>query len=130
MKIETADKHFSIYIRLRDSDENGYAKCCSCGKVSHWKDSDAGHFVNRAHKSLRFSEVNVNTQCRHCNRFREGNVTGYAMFMIDKYGRDILEKLEITKNKTHKMGKFELKAIADFYKSRNKELIKLKNFSV
>ena len=40
-------KWFSIYIRLRDSDENGYGKCFTCGKIIFWKKGDCGHGIGR-----------------------------------------------------------------------------------
>jgi hypothetical protein len=76
------DRIFSQYIRLRDADQNGYIRCISCGKIVLWKEADNGHFINRKHMSLRFSETNCNAQCRSCNRFDEGNMTGYNLGMI------------------------------------------------
>ena len=130
MKIETADSNFSKYIRLRDTDENGYGKCCSCGKIVHYKDADAGHFINRKHKSVRFSEQNVNLQCRACNRFDEGAIPEYYNFMVKKYGQDVIDKLLIAKLQTIKFGQLEIKTTNDFYKQRVKDLSKLKNFKV
>ena len=51
-------------------------------KIVLWKEADNGHFINRKHMSLRFSETNCNAQCRSCNRFDEGNMTGYNLGMI------------------------------------------------
>lgn len=128
--MKQADKWFSIYIRLRDSDENGIIRCCSCGKPVFWKKSDAGHFVNRKHMSLRYSEINVHAQCRECNRFDEGNLPGYSLFITQKYGDDAIKKLLAAKQLTNKMGKFEFKAVAEFYKSKAKEQSKLKRIQI
>lgn len=130
MKIQVADSWFSKYIRLRDTDENGIGFCCSCGKVIHYSNSDAGHFINRKHKLIRFSEINVHAQCRECNRFDEGNMVGYYQFMINKYGDSVVKKLQISKNTTVKFGNFEIEKIAEFYKIKVKEIIKLKNFNI
>ena len=130
MKIQTADKWFSLYIRLRDSDDNGMIRCCSCGKMFHYKSGDAGHYVNRKHKSLRFSEINVHGQCISCNRFSEGNITGYTLFMIEQYGQEIIKKLEIAKKQTVKFGQLEIKATSDFYRNKAKELAKLKGLKL
>lgn len=124
--MKTADKWFSIYVRLRDSN-NELVKCCTCGKLIHWKESDAGHFVNRKHMSLRYSEINVNAQCRSCNRFDEGNIPSYSLFLIKKYGSEIIDKLLIAKNQTVKI---DFKQIAEFYKSKAKELAKLKGIII
>lgn len=130
MSLSLADKWFSIYIRIRDSDTNGITTCCSCSKKVQWRQSDAGHYVNRKHMSLRFSEINVNSQCRSCNRFDEGNIPAYGLFLQKKYGDDIIAKLLLTKQKTHKISKYELKEIANFYKVKAKDLANLKHIEI
>lgn len=62
----TLDRWFSLYIRLRDSDANGYSRCISCGKPVYWKEADCGHFINRRHMNTRYDERNCNLQCRNC----------------------------------------------------------------
>jgi len=44
--VDALDSIFSKYIRLRDSDKNGYCKCVTCPKTGFWtKDGmQAGHF--------------------------------------------------------------------------------------
>jgi len=113
-----ADKYFSLYIRLRDTDKNGMGRCCSCGNPVFWKKADNGHYVNRKHMALRFSEVNCNIQCIPCNRFDEGNMAGYTRFLENKHGRDIIEKLMIAKRGINKIGEFELGVLADEYRRR------------
>lgn len=117
--IKKLDREFSIFIRLRDS-QNGVGRCISCGKVVHWKQADCGHFVNRKHLSLRFSEKNCNLQCRACNRFDEGNPVGYARGLIEKYGDGILEELEIAKRQTVKFSKAEIELMIKHYRKLNK----------
>ena len=69
------DKEFSLFIRLRDS-SGGYFKCISCGQIKPFEQADCGHYINRQHMSTRFDEMNCNAQCRKCNRFMEGNMSG------------------------------------------------------
>lgn len=118
----TLDRIFSEFIRRRDADEYGYIRCISCDKIVKWKESDAGHFVNRGINSLRYDEKNVNAQCRHCNRFREGNAIGYHRGLILKYGDDVIEYLEIKKGNYCKLGKFEINALAAEYRKKLNEL--------
>lgn len=127
MKIDIADKWFSKYIRLRDSDENGIIYCVSCGKPLYWKNADAGHFIKRQHKSLRFNEKNVNAQCKECNWLKQGNDIAYARGLVAKYDPYILDELEVLKNSTFHLGRFELKQIAEYYKKKFNELKKEKN---
>lgn len=121
MKLDTLDKWFSRYIRLRDS-QNGVIKCCSCGKIVPILQSDCGHFVNRKHLSLRFNEINTNAQCRSCNRFDEGNLPEYALFLQNKYGKNIIEKLIVAKHQTVKYSTKDVQEMTNFYKGKVKEL--------
>lgn len=68
------DKEFSLFIRLRDAMPNGYFRCISCGQIKPFEQADNGHYINRQHMNTRFDEMNCNAQCRHCNRFMEGNI--------------------------------------------------------
>jgi hypothetical protein len=126
MNISALDDLFSEYIRLRDSDTNGICTCISCGFKDHWKDMDCGHYIVRKHMSLRFSERNCNAQCQNCNRFKYGNLKGYSMGLIRKYGPNILEELNTAKNQTVKIGRYEIEIMKAELKSKIKELKKVK----
>lgn len=66
--INKLDKAVSLYVRMRDSKEYHYKyfRCISCGRVLPVSDADCGHYVGRAHMSLRFDTRNVNAECRYC----------------------------------------------------------------
>jgi len=118
------DRIFSEYIRLRDTDENGYGRCISCGKIIHWKEGDAGHYVNRKHLSLRYDEKNVNLQCRSCNRFSEGNAIGYNHGLVEKYGDGVIDYLTVKKFNCCHLGNVEYETLIKYYKKKVKELKK------
>lgn len=118
------DRLFSEYIRLRDTNENGYGKCISCGKIIHYKEGDAGHYVNRSIMSLRYDEKNVNLQCRHCNRFLEGNMIGYNHGLVEKYGDGVINYLRIKKSNICKIGRVEYEILIKEYQVKIKELKK------
>ena len=71
--------------------------------------------------SLRFSEDNVHAQCRFCNRFREGEITGYRKGLIKKIGEKKVEVLEAMKYTPNKLSNFELEIIAKHYKEETKK---------
>lgn len=119
-KIKKLDAVFSQYIRLRDSDENGICKCCTCGALHHWKQMDNGHFIKRQHMALRFSEVNCNVQCRKCNWLGQGEDAKYKEFIIKKYGVNTYNQLLIQKNTSAKFASFEL----DFMIAKYKDYVK------
>ena len=62
MKIDKADKWFSIYIRLRDANNEGICSCITCGKMFLWKNVDCGHYVKRQFQGTRFNEKNSHAQ--------------------------------------------------------------------
>lgn len=120
--LEKADKAFSIFIRTRDSQQfEGRAfRCISCNRILPIDQADTGHMINRQHMSLRFSELNCNAQCRKCNRFDEGNYTGYRQGLIKKIGEKKVILLEALKYETNKLSAFDLEAIARHYKKEVK----------
>lgn len=127
---DRADCWFSKYIRMRDAMANGYVKCISCGKIVPVKESDNGHYLNRQHMSTRFSEMNCNAQCRSCNRFDEGNMSGYRRGLVAKYGEEKVQWLESQKNVSTRYGNFEYEAIINDCKKKVKELEKKKGFKI
>lgn len=118
-----ADKWMSLYVRTRDSQqwECKYFRCISCGRLLPIAQADAGHYINRSHMSLRFSEDNVHAQCRRCNRFDEGNATGYRAGLVEKIGEQRLALLEAAKYRTHKLAAAELDILAEYFKSETKK---------
>ena len=115
------DKIFSKYIRLRDS-RNGVFFCCSCKALKPYDQGDAGHFINRRWRTVRWNEQNVHMQCRYCNRFNEGNAAGYALFMIEKYGQKRMEYLHGISKTVAKWQDSELELLIKKYKALVKEL--------
>lgn len=96
----------SKYIRLRDAIEYqekypetpfGYLKCCTCPRIIIWnKNCDAGHFIPKSRGGLSgvyFDERNIHGQCKDCNGFHQGKQAVYLEFMLDKYGREVVNKL-------------------------------------
>jgi hypothetical protein len=65
--------------------------------------------------ATRFDEMNCNMQCRACNRFDEGNMSGYRKGLIEKYGENKVLLLEAKKNKYRKYSDFEYKELIKYY---------------
>lgn len=71
--------------------------------------------------ATRYSELNCNAQCSHCNRFDEGNVQGYRKGLIEKIGEEKVLLLEAQKHTTHKLSAFDLECIAKHYRAEVKK---------
>lgn len=106
-----ADRVHSIYVRLRDSNDEGVGECITCNISVHWKKAHCGHFVSRKVNLLRFDEENTNLQCVGCNLFKSGEQYLYSKALDMKYGDDTAEKLHNQRFATHKFTKEELEEI-------------------
>lgn len=130
MKTNNTDKWMSIYVRLRDSDENGICRCVTCETRKPWRQMDNGHFIKRQHMATRYKETNCHSQCKKCNYFEQGNDAKYEQFIIDKYGEDELNKLKAARHSTCKIGAFELKQLEKYYKEKAINLAKEKGLTI
>jgi len=133
IKITTADKWFSKYIRIRDSNTMGYVSCCTCGRYMFWKDSQCGHYMTRDKKQTRFNEQNCNTQCPKCNdkRYGNGEQAIHGLYINKKYGPGTAEKLiHLSRVKGFKQTKIYLKTISDEYRLKTKAIAKEKGIEL
>lgn len=120
---------FSEYIRRKDADVDGNVRCFTCGKVSHWKELDAGHYFAKTNGvAMYFDERNVHPQCTGCNRFRHGNLPMYAINLRKKYGDGILEQLDEARRKILKISSAEYYDLIDNYEEKLAGLSERKAF--
>lgn len=139
---EKAWEWCSRYIRLRDAldyckrmgidisqfsrPEDIIVKCCTCPKRRSWIDMQAGHYFGRGlagGSGTFFDERNIHTQCGQCNGFKQGNNQVYTEFMLNKYGQQVIDELEIKHRGGSKYSHIQLKALAQFYKEKYEELL-------
>jgi hypothetical protein len=111
------ETYFNRYIRLRDA-VNGYITCVTCGDVIHWKEANAGHFKH----GLDFVEDNQHGQCVKCNLYNSGRLDRYAIYILDRYGRERVDELEFMSRNRPKYSRSELAEIKEKYKKKCKEL--------
>lgn len=116
--IETLDRVFSEYIRLRDSDSNGMCQCFTCSYRGHWKTMDAGHGIVRQHMATRFDERNVHTTCIECNRFKGGEPEKFALAVDQKYGLGTWAELYRLSKGVCKRSKPEIEAMVLHYRAQ------------
>jgi hypothetical protein len=111
-------KIFSIYIRKRDSDEDGYVYCFTCGVRKHWTEVDAGHFVTRSAKAIKYDEKNVHAQCKACNGFQGGMTYEYGKKLDERYGKGTAENLEAQR---HSISGWTIQYLEDLIEKYNKK---------
>lgn len=103
--IRKADRVFSLFIRNRDAVEL-QGRCCTCNAPG----SQCGHYIKRGWHKLRWNPKNAALQCPRCNHFLDGNQDEFAVFLVNKYGIDILNELHAQKF-PHKVTREELNQI-------------------
>lgn len=122
-----ADREFSRYVRLRDSEFKAgqwIGECISCQKKivvidreGKWnKYANLGHYITRGHRNLRWDEGNCNLQCSVCNLFRDKGdmLLAYRRALCLKIGDEGVSDLEVQAKIMRKPGRQELETtIAD-----------------
>lgn len=112
---------FSLYIRRKDADHNGFNFCFTCERQYHFKDLQAGHFVDGRGGSVLFNESLVRPQCMSCNVFKHGNKDAFAPKMIAEFGLKAVEELWRLKGKTVQLKTSDYEEIYNKYKRLNEK---------
>lgn len=130
IQITRADYWFSRYIRVRDSFDNGFVRCCTCGKITRWEESQCGHFVVRNKTVTRFNEQNAHPQCVGCNIANNGEQARHGIYIDKKYGVGTAQKLlDLSDMRGQRQFSDEsLKEIAVLYRNLFNNLIKEKKY--
>ena len=110
------DKWFSLYIRLRDANEYGMVQCFTSGRVYHYKNIHAGHFMSRKHLSTRWCDTNVQPQSAADNLFGQGEQYKFAINLEAKYGEGTAEELEGLARTTIKISRIDYEEKISYYK--------------
>jgi hypothetical protein len=116
------DFWFSRFIRMRDSDKQGYIRCFTCGGLRYWKQAHCGHGISRKYKATRFDERNCQSQCLSCNIFNEGQKDVFSHNVDVKYGKGTWDKLTVQSRGISKRGVYDYQVMAEHYE---KEAMKL-----
>ena len=110
------DKVFSIFIRLRDIDADGFSYCVTCGKPMTLKTSQCGHFISRRHFATRWEEKNCAAQCVGCNMFAQGKQYEFGLAIDTRFGIGTAQKLLIQSKNKFKKDKSILNILINKYK--------------
>ena len=120
------DKWFSLYIRIRDS-ENGLVQCFTCGCVKPYnRGMQNGHFQSRSFLATRFDEENCQPQCVACNMFRQGEQYKFALNLDAKYGEGKAEELQFLAKIILKVTRADYEDKIGYYKATVEKLKKEK----
>ena len=105
-------------------------RCISCGCQLNYGVRggavDASHYRSRgAAPWLRFNVFNNNSSCVRCNRQLSGNIIPYRINLIEKYGPEIVDRIE-SDNKVRKFSIDYLKRVKAIFTRRARHYEKLR----
>lgn len=106
-----------LYIRLRDTDENGYGYCISSWKRLYWTEWQAGHYIpNALSKAHTRDEKNVHFQSFSDNVMKHWNLLFYEDALRLKIWTEYVDYLKNTKNEIRQRKEWELIEMIKEYK--------------
>lgn len=99
IKIDPADKAFSLYIRTRDN-----WTCQRCGKKYEPPTSalHCSHFMGRGKEATRFDEENADSLCYGCHRYFTAQPAEHYQWQINRKGKKVVDSLIIRSNQYQK----------------------------
>lgn len=122
-EVESAATLLQKLVRLKAADESGYVKCVTCDKIDHWSQMQGGHFISRGSKKWKLVEENIQPQCPGCNGFKMKYGNGeaiYTTYMIDTYGRALVDEMLSTKMEPKKYTRSEVAELVAEFKAQIK----------
>lgn len=123
-----ADEWFSRYIRIKHSTivTNGISicKCYTCGKLSHPKLMDNGHWQRRGYTTVRFDENNARPQCYQCNRIYQGKPEVFERNLVRDFGQEEVNRIKELAFERGEDNEFFYRRMANKYRNKTNELLK------
>ena len=120
------DKWFSLYIRLREATDEGMVQCFTSGRIYHYKQMHAGHFMSRRYLATRFCENNGQAQSPADNLFGQGEQYKFGLNLDIKYGEGTAEELQYKARQTVKLSRVDYEEEISYYKNAVNNLKKQK----
>lgn len=122
-KLSTAKKAawtwLSKCIRYSHALDGIHAACVTCGKADKWQSLDAGHYEPKTRSNaLYFHPSNIAPQCTGCNRFRHGNLSEFARWMLREYGQGHLDRLAEMRSMVMNWKACDYAEMADYYREQ------------
>lgn len=99
VKIDAADKAFSLYIRTRDK-----WTCQRCGK-QYTPPTNAlhcSHFMGRAKEATRFDPQNADALCYGCHQYFTSHPAEHYQWQVHKKGQQVVDLIQFRSNQYKK----------------------------
>lgn len=114
MKIDQADKYFSLWVRTRD----GWT-CQRCLKRYEPPTSalHCSHFMGRAKENTRFEPLNATSLCYGCHIYFGSHPAEHYEFQVKRLGQKVIDQLKLA---AHTYKKKDRKLEAMYWKDKLK----------
>lgn len=109
------DRIFSLYVRLKYSDNQGNVKCYTCDNIHHYKAIQNGHFQSRRYMSTRFHVNNCRPQCYACNVGLHGQQYVFGANLDREHGSGTAESMILLSKQQKKFSTNEFKELIEYY---------------
>lgn len=120
--IKKLDEEFSLFIRVRDCNNEGFTRCVTCNHYDHWRSFDCGHFMSRSHMATRYHEQNCSSQCGGCNGPKSGKQFDHGLALDKRWGHGTAIRMRVLSMTTKHWFPFELKAMITYYRNEVKRI--------
>jgi len=118
-------KVFSLYIKLKYSDDFEHVNCFTCGARMKLGTSNCqgGHYyTKKGYPALYFDENNVRPQCYHCNINLSGNTVIFGELLEQEIGKDAMDDLKFRRHDQSKLMRSDYEDLIDEYKDKIMDL--------
>jgi hypothetical protein len=91
------DHEVSLHVRASAAVElglGGLVPCYTCGTMYVWKALEAGHYIGRSNRGVRWDLRNIRPQCTKCNSYQEGKHWQFRKNLVVELGEKEVEDLE------------------------------------
>lgn len=107
VKIDAADKAFSLWIRTRD-----HWTCQRCGTkyTPPTMALHCSHFMGRGKEGTRFEPLNADALCYGCHQYFTSHPAEHYIWQVERKGQKVIDQLILQSN-TYKRKDRKLEAI-------------------
>lgn len=116
IKIDPADRIFSLYIRTRD---NWTCQRCKKRYEPPTTALHCSHFMGRGKEATRFDEENADALCYGCHRYFTAQPAEHYQWQVERKGQKTVDALRLRSNTYQKKDRVTAKI---YWTNRLKEL--------